>query len=91
MMRVSWYTDPNMAAQILLVLTTIVLETVNDPTHARLEMGRGLPQGSPLSPSLLNVYIDVLAELWQDHENQESALTLFADDIRQQYNAYRMG
>lgn len=68
--------------QIEHLLAAKVVSAVGDNTGNHRTMGRGVTQGSPLSPSLFNVYIDTLIE-----ETNKSCITmdvsptLFEDEV----------
>lgn len=64
------------------LLTPTSISTVGDGERLRMDMRRGVPEGSPLSPALFNLVIDPLAEKVQAAAKGEweIAINLFADD-----------
>ena len=59
-----------------------IFETVGDPTRTKAEGDRGVPQGSPLSPALYNVFMDTFAERIMRVSTEDGKPgSLFADDV----------
>ena len=70
--------------QILPFLTTGWTKCVGANSTSWAEITRGVPQGSPMSPTLFNVFMDVFAERIEpsDRDTENSGIILFADDVQ---------
>lgn len=72
----------DLAAMIETLLSNTLVSTVGDELQQWMEIRRGVPEGSPMSPALFNLFIDPLAVEVEDKALEwELALNLFADDI----------
>ena len=60
-----------------------LIRTVGDPTNSWFIVNLGVAQGSPLSPTLFNIFIDVLARALEavPRSSSSSPATLYADDV----------
>ena len=80
--RVESKLSRDLASMIALMLSDNTLKTVGDTSHRVGRIVRGVVQGSPLSPSLFNIYVDTLIERTRASELlNKVTITLFADDI----------
>jgi len=74
---------PNLASEISMFLGTDTVSTCGDETNAKANVRVGVPEGSPLSPTIFNLYIDELAseleKVKQKHANLPA--TIYADDV----------
>jgi len=73
----------NLSNQISNFLGTDVLVTVGDREKVQVEMKVGVPEGSPLSLSIFNLYIDKLAYRLDEVVQQIANIpaTIYADDV----------
>lgn len=72
----------DLALMIETLLTDTLVLTVGDEEQNWREICRGVPEGSPMSPTLFNIFIDPLAVAVEEKALEwEHALNLFADDI----------
>jgi len=69
---------PNLAAQISAFMGTDTIQTIGDDTNKKREIRRGVPEGSPLSPSLFNLVMDTLAVRIEAHGG---IMIMYADDV----------
>lgn len=75
---------PNdLAAMASYFLVDTIVETVGDPLHTKATMVRGVPEGSPASPTSFNAYIDELAEavIATSDGTLSNPANFFADDV----------
>lgn len=81
--RIEGLVDTNVAKMIECMLYRTVVTTVRDQAKMWRAMERGVPEGSPLSPSLFNFFIDPVASLIDEEVagGWSNPLNLFADDI----------
>lgn len=89
-------------AMIKMALGPSVIQTKGDESKKKGVVCRGVPQGSPSSPTIFNVYMDTLARTMEErmspngrtegrvHKRQAGvlswAITMFADDVKLQAN-----
>jgi len=72
-----------LCSQISMFMGTDLLSAVGDNDSKVYEMRMGVPEGSPLSPSIFNIYMDTLA-VKLDATKQKYAnipCTIYADDV----------
>jgi len=69
--------------EISLFMGDDAISTIGDPESLEATVRMGVPEGSPLSPSIFNIYIDVLANRLDKTPQKYSNLpaTLYADDV----------
>lgn len=84
----------NLTKAIAMTLQDLNVETIDDNTNKTATIQRGVTQGSPLSPTIFNVYMDPLVQeiLKPIQEKKtiptnpviktEVATVLFADDVK---------
>lgn len=78
----------NTCSMVTAVLQPMQISTVNDVTDTTGWVTRGVPQGSPVSPCLFNLFMDSYAELLARETAQRGtsktrwAVTMFADDVK---------
>jgi len=76
---------PNLAAMITAFLTEEECYTIGNPEFS-VNIRRGVPEGSPLSPSLFNLVMDTLANQIQRESPDPNIVPniMFADDVNLQ-------
>lgn len=80
----------SLAAMISYTLQPATVSTKGDKTGYVDEVAEGVPQGSPLSPTIFNVYMDTLAEEMKRKlegiprfcGKKQWDITIFADDVK---------
>ena len=70
--------------QTLPFLTVGWTSCVVSSSNSLAEITRGVPQGSPISPTLSNIFIDLLAERIEPNNGsaENTGIILFADDVQ---------
>lgn len=82
MERVEEVLPPDLASMIETLLAETQVLTIGDADGNWTEICRGVPEGSPMSPALFNLFIDPLAtEIENTAIEWEHAMNLFADDV----------
>lgn len=80
--RIAQLVPRELTAMVESLLSDTFVSTIGDDTNRWLEVDRGVPEGSPMSPVLFNLYIDPLAKVIEETAVEwEQALNLFADDV----------
>lgn len=72
----------DLSIQIQMILSENIITTVGDMRKSSGRMGRGVPQRSPLSRTLFNIYINELVD--EFHKQAiliDIAISLFAEDV----------
>lgn len=74
---------PNTAAAISMFLGTDLISTCGDESGKVEQVRVGVPEGSPLSPTIFNLYIDVLTNKLAQTKQKFANLpaTIYADDV----------
>lgn len=84
---------PNLAAMVAGMLQPTTVRTRGDTENTVAEVTVGVPQGSPLSPTLFNMMMDTLAHDLDEHMQYTTLhgngaktwdITMFADDVKLQ-------
>lgn len=74
----------NLTSMVAVTLMTDTISTVGDTTDVTRQLERGVPEGSPLSPTLFNLFIHTLGRRLMDMPRLVSAwpVNFFADDVQ---------
>lgn len=78
----------DVTAMVSAMLNPMIIQTVSDATGHTGLVTRGVPQGSPLSPTLFNLFMDEYIDQVEKNTNAKNIgkdkweATLFADDIK---------
>lgn len=72
----------NLAAQIIAMIGPLEVQAIGDDRNNPPSITRGVPQGSPLSPSVFNIFMDVLADMISRAAGSDCAMVFFADDVQ---------
>ena len=73
----------HLASQVIAFIGPLQAKCVEDEGTFSSPITRGVPQGSPLSPSVYNLFMDTFDEmLRQASSSERDALLLFADDVQ---------
>lgn len=83
--------NPNITKMVAMALQPLNIKTKNDPSNNISEIKTGVPQGSPLSPTLFNMFMDTYVETLitsMEARNRTYgkhwACCLYADDVKLQ-------
>lgn len=73
----------DLANQVEYFLQPTTFYTAGDPEKKEHTLERGVPQGSPLSPALYNLFMDTFPEqLLQCEQEASEPIIMFADDVQ---------